>query len=220
MPPTPEWPGATPRRKLEAGNCSPVWLPTPEAGSWKLDSRSQIRDKSQKTIVHRGQGLGGFIPELDRVFHLPELFQRALSWKLEDGKWRTKPSEAAAPPSVRKQQERPPPLLPSPKWQFRQVSATPAARRPWPPDVLHSRRSDVALVSNSSQCCAACLSAAREVAFVHGPSTCNLDQARRRSATSLRLHATLHRPLQRAHIAHAAAAGPGPAGLCTADVGA
>ena len=133
MPPTPEWPGATPRRKLEAGNCSPVWLPTPEAGSWKLDSRSQIRDKSQKTIVHRGQWLGGFIPELDRVFHLPELFQR---WKLEDGKWRTKPSEAAAPPSVRKQQERPPPLLPSPKWQFCQVSATPAARRPWPPDVL------------------------------------------------------------------------------------
>jgi hypothetical protein len=31
-----------PRRKLEAGNCSPVWLPTPEAGSWKLESRSQI----------------------------------------------------------------------------------------------------------------------------------------------------------------------------------
>ena len=134
---------------------------------------------------------------MDRVFHLPELFQR---WKLEDGKWRTKPSEAAAPPSVRKQQERPPPLLPSPKWQFRQVSATPAARRPWPPDVLHSRRSDVALVSNSSQCCAACLSAAREVAFVHGPSTYNLDQARRRSATSLRLHATLHWPWQRSRL--------------------
>ena len=45
LPPTPEWPGADARRKLEAGNSSPVWLPTPEAGSWKFDSRSLERDQ-------------------------------------------------------------------------------------------------------------------------------------------------------------------------------
>ena len=106
------------RRKLEAGN-------------WKADLRYEINYK--KTILIRSHALA--VSSLSfGSFHLPELFQR---WKLEAGKWRQKPSEAAPPPSVRKQQERPPPLLPSPKRQCHQVvSATPAARRPWPPDVL------------------------------------------------------------------------------------
>jgi hypothetical protein len=113
------------RRKLEAGN-------------WKADLRYEINYK--KTILIRGHALAvsslsfGSVGIRNAEFHLPELFQR---WKLEAGKWRQKPSEAAPPPSVRKQQERPPPLLPSPKRQCHQVvSATPAARRPWPPDVL------------------------------------------------------------------------------------